>query len=53
MKDTMGVNAPDVENAGNIVDIAEKGKGVTSVGKRKYKARGRGKSVQRKGKRGS
>ncbi|KAH6800927.1 hypothetical protein C2S52_001391 [Perilla frutescens var. hirtella] len=51
--DTMGVNAPDVENAGNIADITEKGKGVTAVGKRKYKARGRGKGVQRKGKRGS
>ncbi|KAH6775753.1 hypothetical protein C2S52_013314 [Perilla frutescens var. hirtella] len=35
--DTMGVNAPDVENAGNIADITEKGKGVTAVGKRKYK----------------
>ncbi|KAH6773815.1 hypothetical protein C2S51_012219 [Perilla frutescens var. frutescens] len=52
-KDTMGVNTPDVENAGSIVDIAEKGKGVAAVGKRKYKARGKGKGVQRKGKRRS
>ncbi|KAH6787325.1 hypothetical protein C2S52_006877 [Perilla frutescens var. hirtella] len=42
MKDTMGVNAPDVENAGNIADITEKGKGVTVVGKRKYKQAGAG-----------
>ncbi|KAH6758737.1 hypothetical protein C2S51_018972 [Perilla frutescens var. frutescens] len=48
--DTMGVNAPDDENAGNIADITEKGKGVTAVGKRKYKARGRGRVFKGKGK---